>query len=1013
MNPNYFNDLYRQYGSIKSFLTLKPEEIINGTHNPIIACWRILAISSSLNDEGELRRSSSWLTNGSVLLSNISDSNTIILTEWNTTLGSVLLNAGEIGQALDFLQIADSQLRDLSQQSLSALSNSATATRLQIANQIRLMINALDPENSIGLPSDNLKVARSLIKEWFCQRFIPKRVTVITTLGRALSSIGEFERARTIYTTTLDWLYSIINSGIIEKATQNLELRNTNPDRKIVDKNLVIADLYPSMRVFIYLVQMARGDMEASAGNLEESVKSFEDASNLYSRNLIDEQDMSRLNMALGNKANSLVELSRFKEAQDIYKIIEENFAYLGDNENALRVRHASLFASWKENPNINIEEPVRQVVEEYEQNLRQKKDIRNLQIYKKIVEPAYTLLLTLLAQKKDADPERAKNYLKVVGALREPYTLATAYEIQRTHSSREIQELDSKVNNPVWIIGSYLSYLPSTVLIFVQSGVNALTFFALRGGNDPLERRITLQLGPKELLDAIKDLLYYYYEEQEAILAGRKFYHEPASENLVETCKRVWTLLPEGIRSYILSSDTVLYSPDPFGNIDDVPLEILRTPQGWLGVTHAISRQTSLRTILEMLSPNRTPSLLSNYACTVRAEDPQGFDKLTFADREVSDVTRYLRILGLEPRDITAPSVSDMNEALNFGYRVIHYAGHGIANTIEEGLPLSSNNILRPNDFNSLAGNKTPIVYLSSCEVGRSRYVPGGAHTGIATRLIEKGSPAVIACLQAVSDDVASRMCTMFYKCSKSLPIGRALSISRDFMSKDGINPVCWGVQTLYGDPNTTLSPILSQTINQTSSSTRSWSTYLNRYLASRSQEDLKECYTRVSDLMKDKKEPSLGHIKQVVSWLSGLNHSTQKRTQAKCELLCSHISKQDLIGGASLRMLMAMELTDAKKKKSSDALSELAIAENYSRNLFDLIAWAAVASKISLDYFDKISMRGTISYLEEALGILNGWTHYRPSLVSLRDKVKAQLELLNTKLVIDSQDLLDETGL
>jgi CHAT domain-containing protein len=232
----------------------------------------------------------------------------------------------------------------------------------------------------------------------------------------------------------------------------------------------------------------------------------------------------------------------------------------------------------------------------------------------------------------------------------------------------------------------------------------------------------------------------------------------------------------------------------------------LFRTEQGWLGIDHTIVRHPSPATVMSLLS-RVSPGHVANRAYVVRAEDPPGFVPLPDADLEVAQVMRCFRLLGREALTEARPNAEALIEALDAGYRVIHYTGHGLADDLSEGLPLAREQALQPDDLSGLSGLRTPFVFLSACQVGRTRYVLGGKQSGLAIGLIEKGAPAVVGCLHAVPDRVARLMATTFYRAARTHPVGAALRLARKRLADEGIQPACWAVFAVYGDPAATIS--------------------------------------------------------------------------------------------------------------------------------------------------------------------------------------------------------------
>ncbi|MEN6585796.1 MAG: CHAT domain-containing protein, partial [Sulfuricella sp.] len=503
----------------------------------------------------------------------------------------------------------------------------------------------------------------------------------------------------------------------------------------------------------------------------------------------------------------------------------------------------------------MTLEDDVRQLVIDGEHAAR---EARYPLKQKAALQPQYELYLKFLSRSQQPKVPRADDYLRVVAAMRDEQTFA---DLDFLNGS-ELPSVEHIAGSPLRILAAYLERLEGTIVFIIERGAGVLTLFALRSEGSSLEERVALERASKTCVDALIGLMRLQDDNIRRI-GRREQISKAFFEPIEQAAAQVWDAMPAAIRDAITDARSVLYLPSTFGDLNTFPLELIRTKEGWLGITRSIARLSSLRTLLELLSPNRSPSKLDAKAVVVRAADSK---ELTNADAEATSVYRQLKDLGFETEIDREPRVATLRSALDRGLRVMHYCGHGYAGKLGELLPLAENEMLGPHDFSQLSGWGTPFVYLSTCEVGRARMTTTGNAIGVAIRLIEKGAPAVIACLETVPDMIAHSMAVSFYKTAMKLPLGEALVAARKEHLK--FPPVCWGAFSYFGDPDLQLITV-DGVVPQTRRQTLRWDTLVGRHLAIRSSESRQ----RVLDAIAIARTSCVGDkdtlLKQVVSWV------------------------------------------------------------------------------------------------------------------------------------------------
>lgn len=148
--------------------------------------------------------------------------------------------------------------------------------------------------------------------------------------------------------------------------------------------------------------------------------------------------------------------------------------------------------------------------------------------------------------------------------------------------------------------------------------------------------------------------------------------------------------------------------------------------------------------------------------------------------------------------------------------YRIIHFATHGILNSVHpelSGIVLSlvdekgkpQDGFLRLNDIYNL---KLPadLIVLSACQTALGKEIKGEGLVGLTRGFMYAGSRRVVASQWAVDDQATSELMQLFYKGmlgDKKLRPAAALREAQISMSKNKrfANPYYWSAFTLQGE--------------------------------------------------------------------------------------------------------------------------------------------------------------------------------------------------------------------
>jgi CHAT domain len=626
----------------------------------------------------------------------------------------------------------------------------------------------------------------------------------------------------------------------------------------------------------------------------------------------------------------------------------------------------------------MSLDDDIRRLVIQTEQTLP---DGGRRDAFKEALAPQYRLLLTTLSRPQPPSIARVDDYLRVVRAMHEPGGLADLTV------SPDSEDLDRLLTSPLRVLGSFLSRLPRTTMLVIETGVDVLTLCAVRGGPEPLSERIALDPGSKEFAAALTALTTRHRDDIARLL------DQPLDEGprngLKAAGEAMWKALPSGVRAVLQRADTIFYLVSPFGQLSEVPIELCWTEYGWLGTTRVVARFPSLRTLVETLSPNRMPSRLEPSALIVRATRDE---KLTYTDEEISGVLAALQRIGLRCRSLREPRLIEVTNAFETGLRVLHVVGHGMANPFGEALPIGSRETLRPEDFSQLGGARTPFAFLNACEIGRARTGAVGGAAGFSTRLVEKGGPAVVACLQAVPDRVAARIAVAFYDAAARCEVGEALSKARAIMDAEGYPVAFWGAYVLFGDPALSLQG-KHASVRQIRDATRSWPAHLSRFLITRSARERSAALDVLTVETRQAPPDEAADLGKAACWVKSAFGANGQRKDAESERLrlCHRLAKVDVVAAASLRMLLATErLERLKARDKVRGLSEAAIGLSVAAGVFDTImwpyfaAWVAGAESSGLGPFDRRHL------LDEAEGMLAGWALSEPGVEPLLSRIR-----------------------
>jgi tetratricopeptide (TPR) repeat protein len=191
------------------------------------------------------------------------------------------------------------------------------------------------------------------------------------------------------------------------------------------------------------------------------------------------------------------------------------------------------------------------------------------------------------------------------------------------------------------------------------------------------------------------------------------------------------------------------------------------------------------------------------------------GFGRVLGARREAAAISALVpERERLQALDFEASRTTALRPELG-EYRIVHFATHGMLNTIhpelsgivlslvdEEGKP--QDGFLRLQDIYNLKLS-AELVTLSACQTGLGKEVKGEGLIGLTRGFMYAGTPRIVASLWKVDDRATSELMKRFYQgmLKNGLPAGAALRAAQLELSgqKRWASPYFWAGFALHGE--------------------------------------------------------------------------------------------------------------------------------------------------------------------------------------------------------------------
>lgn len=263
---------------------------------------------------------------------------------------------------------------------------------------------------------------------------------------------------------------------------------------------------------------------------------------------------------------------------------------------------------------------------------------------------------------------------------------------------------------------------------------------------------------------------------------------------------------LPKALQSLLETHGTVLVLPELAAGGASLPYELLRSPRGFLGLTHVVARFGCLRdAVLALESSEIAVDAHTRLVCAAAANALPG-QRLSSAALEVAAVEEVATRAHWEVRSIDEEALTP--QVLLDGMdtaSLVHVAAHGEAFGGAPSIVLPHGERLSTETLEAHRGDLPAVVYLSACHLGASEYFGGGVSRGLSEALVAKGARAVVACQWPLEDRAAARIAREFYGALRKNPIGVAMREARARVSDDAAGAVPaahWASVILIGNP-------------------------------------------------------------------------------------------------------------------------------------------------------------------------------------------------------------------
>ena len=354
---------------------------------------------------------------------------------------------------------------------------------------------------------------------------------------------------------------------------------------------------------------------------------------------------------------------------------------------------------------------------------------------------------------------------------------------------------------SPLVVMQNALRPFPQRGVLHLVSGQSCLLWIAYGyddQGRFQLKSGVMDEKQTQHLIDFLKGM----EEQQELDLADDVAGVARLNNRLQEIGDQIGAALAQPVADFLLGMKQVHYMPHPFGNLDEFPLAGVRLGGKWLSEQVEIIRTPTINHLREMLSANRAVVMGRPQGVILLGDPETDGAALQKAHGHAAWVENaWKQVYGLQPELHEVVNHDQMHNWLEGEAGMVHYIGHGFADTMSEGLPLSRGVTFTLTNIDQLSGSRTPFIFLCACEAGHVRHGRGGYQAGLASKLVERGGPAALAFLMPIPENRAYAIAEGFYRQALRAPLGQAVQQTRIAVSKE-MPAYAWLAWEAYGDP-------------------------------------------------------------------------------------------------------------------------------------------------------------------------------------------------------------------
>ncbi len=289
----------------------------------------------------------------------------------------------------------------------------------------------------------------------------------------------------------------------------------------------------------------------------------------------------------------------------------------------------------------------------------------------------------------------------------------------------------------------------------------------------------------------------------------AQEFYNNLTKQNLdiallklKQLQQNLSAIIPNDLLATLKKKDKLILIPHDIFHL--FPWEIVEE----IGLRIPLVRSYSLGLVRSCMKREQQMSdtlLISNPNFNLAGRELPG------ADLEIESLIPLLQQIKMPytvlKREVATESA--FKEIIKQKFAIIHFAGHAVYNEYDPWM--SGFYFYLPDKYDictvtELVTNPfkgSPLLIMSACETGRSKFSKGDELVGLIRGLTLAGATSIIATNWSLADEVAPYFMGEFYKYFTSdKDVCKSLFEARKLIYEKFENPIYWGVFSLYGNP-------------------------------------------------------------------------------------------------------------------------------------------------------------------------------------------------------------------